>query len=70
MEIKPVQVEAIDLSKKTSAIRGKDQQGTTALESGVCYWNGQPYSEGATICSTGNLLRCYSDGSWSVVGTC
>ena len=70
MDTASVQVEKLDVTKTTSAIRHAEERGAASLQGGVCYWNGAAYSEGATICADGNRLRCYSDGTWSVVGTC
>jgi Protein of unknown function (DUF1496) len=61
-------VSPVDPTKRTSAI---NSHALAASEpSVVCYWNGNPYSVGATVCDNGSLLRCEPDGTWSAVGTC
>ena len=40
------------------------------LESGVCYFNSQPYTLGSYVCSGDELLRCEERGVWIREGTC
>lgn len=38
---------------------------------GTCYWNGQPYSQGAQVAANGKLYQCSCgiiDCQWFVVG--
>ena len=51
-----------DPTKRTSPIK---------MPSGaICYYNGEEYSEGATVCGDGRLLECWSDGTWYDKGSC
>jgi hypothetical protein len=36
----------------------------------VCYFNGDPYSRGAVVCSAGRQLTCGNDGRWYLTGNC
>ena len=38
-------------------------------DSASCWHNGKEYSEGATICRDGRLLKCV-DGMWQDAGSC
>jgi len=65
-----VSVGQVDPSKKNSSINleGEEEKSST-----ICWFNGQQYSQGARVCSGGNLLQCYISGStgyWSRVGSC
>ena len=35
-----------------------------------CYWNGQLYGPGASICSAGTIHICQGNGSWWRNGAC
>jgi hypothetical protein len=62
-------VSNVDPTKRTSAINPHASAGSEPSDV-VCYWNGNPYSVGATVCDNHSLLRCEPDGTWSAVGTC
>jgi hypothetical protein len=68
MSDRPKTVSPVDPTKRTSAINSP--KGASEPSPVVCYWNGNRYSVGATVCDNGSLLRCEPDGSWSAVGTC
>jgi hypothetical protein len=36
----------------------------------ICYWNGQPYSEGAAVCQDHKRYICWHDGTWLQLGSC
>jgi hypothetical protein len=40
------------------------------LETGVCYFNAQPYALGSYVCSGDELLRCEERGVWVREGSC
>lgn len=40
------------------------------VESGVCYFNDQPYSIGSYVCSGDELLQCEERGVWVRKGSC
>jgi len=68
------QVGPVDPTKKNSPIaKGSPPEaqakGPAAPSGSVCYWNGQAYSEGATVCGSGMKYRCTS-GVWNYVGSC
>jgi Protein of unknown function (DUF1496) len=65
---KPVQVGSVDTKKATSAINIGNA--ARAEASAVCLFNGQSYSPGSQICSDGNLMRCETTGTWTVIGIC
>ncbi len=67
--MKNSQVKSHD-SRPSEDIQVGQTQGEGQGEGAICYWEGTEYSEGATVCDNGNLMRCYADGTWSVVGTC
>jgi hypothetical protein len=48
-------VGAIDPTKHTSAV---NMEGIPPTRTDVCYWNGQAYPPGATICANGLQMRC------------
>ena len=35
----------------------------------ICYWNGEEYSDGATICSAKRAHKCWN-GKWVEIGSC
>ena len=39
-------------------------------DTGICYFGGVAYSEGATVCDNGTLLICERDGRWAPMGAC
>ncbi len=40
------------------------------LETGCCYFNGQPFALGQYVCSGEELLRCEDRGVWVREGSC
>ncbi len=65
-----VSVGQVDPSKKNSAL---NLEGEVEKCGPICWFNGQQYSQGARVCSGGNLLQCYisnNNGWWSRVGSC
>ena len=34
-----------------------------------CYWNDKKYSDGATVCDSGQRYKCWS-GRWVDIGNC
>jgi hypothetical protein len=66
------QVGDIDPNKKTSPIVESSENGDTSTnaERGTCWFNGLQYGPGARVCSGGSMLKCYSNGSWSRIGSC
>ena len=35
-----------------------------------CMWAGQEYGPGATVCDSGRLYECLSNGQWTYRGGC
>jgi len=69
MSEKVVDVESVDPSKSTSAI--KTSGSTSASLAGTCIYNGAEYGTGAQICVNGHQrLICQADGSWQPQGPC
>lgn len=58
---KPVRVDAIDLTKETSAINDSEKEVKGDL---VCVWNGQRFGEGSEICVQHQILVCNHFGRW------
>lgn len=56
--------------KKTSPILDTPPAEDASEMRELCYFNGVAYSSGAQICSGGRRMQCYSNGSWSVIGSC
>ena len=64
-------VKPLEGRKAEDKSRKQDETVVGTADAAVCYWNGQSYSPGAQVCdNNGSLMKCYSDGSWSVIGTC
>jgi len=59
------------VGQKTSTIAEPEEAppapGSTVT---VCYFNGDPYSRGAVVCSAGRQLTCGNDGRWYLTGNC
>jgi hypothetical protein len=65
-EAQPIQVEDIDLTKRTSAFNTPT---AGEPEGQYCYFNGRPFSIGAEICYKHTRYKCYPAG-WSAQGSC
>jgi hypothetical protein len=73
----PIRVEAQNPSLQNSPI-SKDPLPAPARADagdlpGTCYWNGQPYSQGAQVCANGKLYQCSCgviNCQWFIVGSC
>ena len=44
-------------------------QALAAADAAICYWNGEEYSDGATICSAHRVHKCWN-GKWVEIGSC
>lgn len=61
----PKPVEAVDPSRKTSAITGPVDDDATVLTNAdiKCYWNDAEFESGARVASDGKCYEC-SNGKW------
>ena len=70
------QVGAPDPERRTSPIlddASADDEDLTfdfEPETGVCYFNGEPFSVGDYVCSGNELLHCEERGVWVRKGPC
>jgi hypothetical protein len=46
-----------------------DESAKALAGSAICYWNGEEYSDGATICSARRVHKCWN-GKWAEIGSC
>jgi hypothetical protein len=46
-----------------------DESAKALAGSAICYWNGEEYSDGATICSAHRVHKCWN-GKWAEIGSC
>jgi hypothetical protein len=51
----------LKFSRMRDSSRPQSSPKRKARSGGICYWNGQVYKEGQTICSNHNLIRCVMD---------
>jgi tetratricopeptide (TPR) repeat protein len=58
----------LKFSRMRDSSRPQSSPKRKARSRGICYWNGQVYEEGQTICSNHNLIRCV--GTWQPADTC
>lgn len=66
------QVEAQDPELENSPLA--DDEGERGMLDGRqghadCKWNGQTYSDGATVCDSGTRRECWN-GKWVEIGLC
>ena len=64
------QVGEPQLGQHTSPIAASDEAPAPASTVTVCYFNGDPDSRGAIVCSAGRELTCGNDGRWYLTGNC
>jgi hypothetical protein len=47
----------------------QDEADAELLAASECYWNDKKYSDGATVCDSGQRYKCWS-GHWVDIGNC
>ncbi len=62
---KTIHVGPLDPTRRTSAIQPEP---IPAAEPTLCYYNGQPFSPGSTICMQGQVMVCSPNGFWNPTG--
>ena len=66
-QVKP-QDPALRNSPRSAEIAGGDSALGIAAAAD-CYWNDKRYSDGATICDSGQRFKCWN-GRWVDIGNC
>jgi hypothetical protein len=56
-------------SSPKSAREEAEQAEAMGLAARECYWNDKKYSDGATVCDSGQRYKCWS-GRWVDIGNC
>ena len=49
--------------------QGNGEEALAAAGDGACYWNDKKYSDGATVCDSGQRYKCWN-GRWVDIGNC
>ena len=62
------QDEALNNSPKASQAEAEAASDALAGD-GFCYWNDKKYSDGATVCDSGQRHKCWN-GKWVDIGNC